>query len=95
MLLPVYLGICSNVANIDSNLTISAELLSGKMSTALIISCIHTIAMAITGSLVAVITYLFLGLKFLTRAWFNLDIVWASSLILVGSFGVYTSIAGH
>jgi hypothetical protein len=32
--------------------------------------------------------YFWLGLKFLSRSWFNLDVVWALSLIAVGSLGV-------
>ncbi|MDG1352976.1 MAG: hypothetical protein P8P70_07410 [Sulfitobacter sp.] len=35
------------------------------------------------------------GLKFLSRAWFNLDVVWALSLVLVGAFGIYSAYMGH
>jgi hypothetical protein len=32
----------------------------------------------------AVGVYFWMGLKFLSRSWFNLDMVWALSLIVVG-----------
>jgi hypothetical protein len=38
---------------------------------------------------------MWLGLKFLSRTWFNLDFVWALSLILVGTFGIYSAYSGH
>ena len=34
----------------------------------------------------ALLMYLWLGLKFLSKTFFNLDIVWALSLVLVGAF---------
>jgi hypothetical protein len=47
--------------------------------------------MTIAGGLIAAIIYFWLGLKFLSSTWFNLDVVWALSLILVGAFGVYSA----
>jgi hypothetical protein len=49
----------------------------------------HTISMGLSGALLAVFVYFWLGLKFISKAWFNLDKIWASSLILVGAFGLY------
>ncbi|WP_375253845.1 hypothetical protein [Yoonia sp.] len=43
----------------------------------------------------ALIIYLWLGLKFLSYTWFNLDLVWAISLIAVGAFGVWSAVNGH
>jgi hypothetical protein len=51
--------------------------------------------MTLAGGIIAVIIYLWLGLKFLSRTWFNLDIVWALSLVLVGAVGIYTAYYGH
>jgi hypothetical protein len=51
--------------------------------------------MTIAGGLIAVVIYFWLGLKFLSRTWFNLDIVWALSLVLVGVFGIYSAYTGH
>jgi len=31
-------------------------------------------------------------LKFLSKTWFNLDVIWALSLILVGTIGVWSAV---
>ena len=36
-----------------------------------------------------------LGMKFLTRSWFNLDLVWAISLLAVGGFGIWSALNPH
>jgi len=56
---------------------------------------VHTLAMTFAGSIISIIIYFWLGLKFLSKTWFKLDVVWAISLILVGLFGVYSAHAGH
>ena len=38
------------------------------------------------------LAYRYLGLKFLSRSWFNLDATWAVSLILVGTVSLALSI---
>jgi cation transport ATPase len=63
--------------------------MSNDLLTALGVSLLHTISMGLTGALLAVFVYFWLGLKFISKAWFNLDKIWASSLILVGAFGLY------
>ena len=35
----------------------------------------------------------YLGLKFVSRSWFNLDATWAVSLILVGGLALVISLA--
>ena len=40
---------------------------------------------SIAGGCAAWLTYRYLGLKFVSRSWFNLDTSWALSLILVGT----------
>jgi hypothetical protein len=37
--------------------------------------------------------YCYLGLKFVSRSWFNLDAIWAASLILVGTLSLAFSTA--
>jgi hypothetical protein len=37
------------------------------------------------GGLSAWLVYRYLGLRFMSRSWFNLDGVWATSLVLVGT----------
>lgn len=56
----------------------------GNVGTALIVATVHTLAMTVSGGVMALGVYHWLGLKFLSRSWFNLDVVWALSLVLVG-----------
>jgi len=41
------------------------------------------------------LVYRYLGLKFLSRSWFNLDATWAMSLIFVGAFSLTISLASR
>ncbi|MEM7441275.1 MAG: hypothetical protein AAF393_16910 [Pseudomonadota bacterium] len=87
MIVPIYLGIC---ATIDTNAGHAAAdtLISGNLGVAVGVALAHTGAMALSGGIIAVGVYHWLGLKFLSRSWFNLDIVWALSLILVGVISI-------
>ena len=40
------------------------------------------------GGCLAWLVYRYLGLRFVSRGWFNLDAVWAISLILVGTIAL-------
>ena len=71
------------------------SLMGNNVTTAFIVAAVHTLSMTLAGGLIAVIIYLWLGLRFLSKTWFNLDIVWAISLVLVGTFGLYAALAGH
>ncbi len=55
---------------------------------ALLVSAVHAAAMISVGGLLAWLVYRYLGLKFVSRSWFNLDAVWALSLILVGALSL-------
>ena len=83
MLVPIYLGICQTV---DTNAGHAAAeaLMGSNIGIALIVAVVHTLAMMLSGGALAVGVYRWLGLKFLSKGWFNLDLVWAISLILVG-----------
>lgn len=63
-------------------------LMGGKLGTALVVTTAHTIAMATGGGIIASLVYRWLGLRFVSRTWFNLDVLWALSLVAVGSLGV-------
>jgi hypothetical protein len=45
---------------------------------------VHTAAMFLIMAAVALVVYEYVGLAVLRRAWFNLDRVWASALIVAG-----------
>lgn len=91
MLVPIYLGICK-FEELDAGHQAAGALMAGNLVTAFVVATAHTLAMTIAGGVIAAIIYFWLGLKFLSSTWFNLDIVWALSLILVGGFGVYSAL---
>ncbi len=94
MLVPIYLGICGIGAEETGHLAASA-LMSNNILTAFAVAAVHTLSMTVAGGIIALIIYRWLGLKFLSRTWFNLDIVWALSLIAVGAFGIGSAYWGH
>lgn len=83
MLVPIYLGICKTVG-VDAGHTAAARLITGDLEIALVVALVHTGAMMLSGGAIAVGVYRWMGLKFLTKGWFNLDVAWALSLVLVG-----------
>ena len=87
MLLPIYLGFCSARGQ-DAVHEAAATLMRGNLSTAIAVSIAHAGAMVVSGGLVAFAVHEWLGLSYISKSWFNLDAVWASSLILVGAIGV-------
>lgn len=94
MLVPIYLGICA-IAPDDTGHLAAQALMSSNVMTAFAVAAAHTLAMTLAGGIIAVVIYFWLGLKFLSRTWFNLDLVWALSLIIVGLFGAYSAYYGH
>jgi hypothetical protein len=94
MLVPIFLGICAIGADETGHLAAQA-LMGSNIFTAFTVAAVHTLAMTIAGGVIAVVIYIWLGLKFLSRTWFNLDLVWALSLVAVGVFGVASAYYGH
>jgi hypothetical protein len=43
----------------------------------------------------AFLVYRCVGLKFVSRSWFNLDATWAFSLVLVGALSLAVSLASR
>jgi len=98
MLVPIYLGICGLLepGGVAADGHVAAQsLMSNDVMTAFTVAAVHTASMTIAGGLIAVFVYFWFGLKFISQSWFNLDIVWALSLVLVGAFGIYSAYAGH
>ena len=89
MLLPIYLGLCST-EDLDTVHRASSILMAQNAATAVLVSLTHTLSMVTAGGVIALIVYGWLGLKFISRSWFNLDLVWAMSLILIGAIGLLT-----
>ncbi len=93
MLVPIFLGICAVGADEPGHLA-TQTLMGSNVTAAFLVAAVHTVSMTLAGALIALVIYLWLGLKFLSKTWFNLDVVWALSLVAVGIFGLYAAIAG-
>lgn len=50
----------------------------------LIAVAVHTLAYLATAAVIALVVYRYVGLAFLRRAWFNLDLLWGLALIIAG-----------
>jgi hypothetical protein len=92
MLVPIYLGLCRK-ADLDNGHEAAGSLINANLAVAVLVSIIHATAMIAAGGCVAWLVYRYLGLKFLSRSWFNLDATWAVSLILVGTIALVLSLA--
>ena len=57
------------------------------------VSAVHTLAMIAAGGGIAWLVYKYLGLQFLKKSWFNLETVWALSLIAAGAAGLWTALS--
>lgn len=82
MLLPLMLGLCTAEGTTGMNGASSPAL--GDLRIALAVALVHSVVMLVAAGGAAWLVYRVLGLKALTRAWFNLDTVWAASLGLAG-----------
>jgi hypothetical protein len=87
MLVPIYLGLCGNPAMQNAGHLAAGELMAANLGTAFLVAIVHAAAMSLAGGVLAVGVYFWLGLRFLRQSWFNLDVVWAVSLIVVGGIG--------
>ena len=62
--------------------------MNANLGMAVLVSVVHATAMIAAGGCSAWLVYRYLGLKFVSRSWFNLDTSWAVSLILVGAIAL-------
>lgn len=91
MLVPIYLGLCRTNSAGDR---VTGRLVEGNLSVAVLVAIVHVIAMVGAGGCLAWLVYRYLDLKFVSQSWFNLDAVWAISLILVGTIALALGL-GH
>jgi hypothetical protein len=90
MLVPIYLGLC-RAADLNSGHEAASALINADLGMAVLVSVVHAVAMIAAGGSLAWLVYRYLGLKFVSRSWFNLDATWALSLILVGALSLAIS----
>src|SRR5260370_21999263 len=85
MLVPIYLGLCRE-ADLDKGHEAAGALINANLGMAMLVSIVHSAATIAAGGFSAWLVYRYLGLKFVSRSWFNLDATSAVSLIGVGAF---------
>ena len=94
MLVPIYLGLC-RTADLDNGHEAAGALINANLNMAVLVSVVHSVAMVMAGGFLAFLVYRHLGLKFVSRSWFNLDATWAFSLVLVGALSFAISLANR
>jgi hypothetical protein len=92
MLVPIYLGLCREV-DFGKGHNAAGTLINANLDMAVLVAIVHATAMIVAGGCLAWLVYRYLGLKFVSRSWFNLDTSWAVSLILVGAIALVFSLA--
>jgi hypothetical protein len=90
MLVPIYLGLCAPPA---AGHEMAVPPVEANLGTAALVAAVHVIAMIAAGGFLAWLVYRYLGLKFVSRSWFNLEATWAVSLILVGAIALAFNLA--
>lgn len=99
MLVPFMLGLCTTGPSAVDAVPAAAVrdmghawvmnyLAQSNVATATAVAAVHTLAMMLAGLGMAWAVYRYLGLRFLRRAWFNLDWVWGASLVVAGAAGI-------
>jgi len=93
MLVPIYLGLC-DTSGLDQGHEAAVILVNANLGMAVLVSVVHSIAMISAGACAAWLVYRYLGLQFVARSWFNLDTIWAVSLIMVGAIALAVGFGG-
>jgi hypothetical protein len=94
MLIPIYLGLC-RAAELDKGHEAAGVLVHSNLAMAILVSIVHSVAMIAGGGLLAWLVYRHLGLRLVSRSWFNLDAPWGFSLILVGAVSLLISLSNE
>jgi hypothetical protein len=87
MLVPFMLGLCSTPAP-GATAAVMNFMARANLGTAVLVAAVHALASLLAGISMAWVVYRYLGLRFLRRAWLNLDVAWGASLVLAGAAGI-------
>jgi hypothetical protein len=91
MLVPIYLGLC-NASDLDRAHVAAGMLINANLGMAVLVSIAHATAMITVGGCAAWLVYRYLGLTYVSRSWFNLETLWAGSLVLVGAIALVVAV---
>ncbi|MEM6487749.1 MAG: hypothetical protein AAF677_05665 [Pseudomonadota bacterium] len=87
MLVPIYLGLC-RIDEGDAGHLAADTLMRDGVIMALVVALAHSAGMMATGGALAFSVHRWLGVRFIRQGWFDLERVWAGSLILVGGLAL-------
>jgi hypothetical protein len=99
MLLPFLMGLCEAPGTLAGRSPGPFEhegvmaLMRSGVAMAVVVSLAHSAAMMAAGLLAAWVVYRHLGLRVLRSAWFDLDVVWALSLVASGGAALVMALA--
>jgi len=97
MLLPLTLGLCSGDTQpsspVEKGHLAMSELMREGVATSLAVAAVHTVAMALAAGVMAWIVYRWAGMRLISRAWLNVEGIWAGSLILTGAVSCALALA--
>lgn len=91
MLVPIYLGLCA-IEELDSGHQAVSALMARNAGLTFTVALAHTVAMVVSGGALAAFVYYWFGLKFIQQSWFDLEFVWALSLVAVGGLGLWSAL---
>ncbi len=91
MLVPIYLGLCA-AEDLDSGHRAAQDLMARNATLLGAVALTHTAAMIVSGGTLAYAVHRWLGLSFLRKTWFDLEAVWATSLVIVGGLGIASAL---
>lgn len=87
MLVPFFLALCTPAATgMKLSHASVMQLMQTGLGVAAAVAIVHTLAMIVTGGVIAWAVYRYWGLTFLRKSWLNLETVWALSLVVTGAF---------
>jgi hypothetical protein len=93
MLVPIFLGMC-RPADLDPAHQAAAQLMRSNVGLALQVALVHSLAMVVAGGACAWLTYRYLGLGTLRRAWWDTDVLWNVTLVMVGGVALGFALVG-
>jgi hypothetical protein len=88
MLVPFMLGLCAAPSPETGHAAVMAYLARANLGTAVLVAAVHALVSILAGIGMAWAVYRYLGLRFLQRAWLDLDAVWGASLVIAGAAGI-------
>lgn len=89
MLVPILLRLSSTGSG-QQDMSLIAYTTAFSPWQGLAAATIHTLALLIVMGLVAIVVYERLGVAFLRRAWFNVDLLWTVTLLIAGVITLFS-----